>query len=198
MYCDLSRTTGSRPIPREVRPSCPKVPREPCALWPRWPSSTLTIGVLYLWLTTSLISGTKTGRARDKTESSKLRATASCAPRRQRPVLGPLSLCPLTVAVVALAMTGPRPPVQPHSLGCPGRLLRQTPEVCRGSLLGSWDLYTSLGAPRWEGQPFPGPITAAVQGFGGVAAGKAVISSLCLSLLRCHEPIPPCHQGPQI
>lgn len=28
---------------------------------------TLTIGVLYLWLTTSLISGTTTGRARDKT-----------------------------------------------------------------------------------------------------------------------------------
>lgn len=117
MYCDLSRTTGSRPIPREVRPSCPKVPREPCALWPRWPSSTLTIGVLYLWLTTSLISGTKTGRARDKTESSKLRATASCAPRRQRPVLGPLSLCPLTVAVVALAMTGPRPPCPATFLG---------------------------------------------------------------------------------
>lgn len=41
---------------------------------------TLTIGVLYLWLTTSLISGTKTGQARDKTESSPLRATQPGTP----------------------------------------------------------------------------------------------------------------------
>lgn len=47
---------------------------------PVWLRRILTIGVLYLWLTTSLISGTKTGQARDKTESSKLRATGSYSP----------------------------------------------------------------------------------------------------------------------
>lgn len=59
---------------------------------------TLTIGVLYLWLTTSLISGTKTGRARDKTESSTLRATQPGTPRAAAPgtrlLSLPLELCP--------------------------------------------------------------------------------------------------------
>lgn len=84
-------------------PFCPK----PCADWPARVDGTLTMGVLYLWLTTSLISGTKTGQARNKTESSKLRAVPS-SPRRRRPAQGPsLRAAPRAAAQAVSASVQP-------------------------------------------------------------------------------------------
>lgn len=87
--------------PKRVHPPVRRFPGSPVHSGLLWLRSILTIGVLYLWLTTSLISGTKTGRARDKTESSKLKATVPYSPRRQRLVPRSLPSCPLTVAVAA-------------------------------------------------------------------------------------------------
>lgn len=103
---------------------------------------TLTMGVLYLWLTTSLISGTKTGRARNKTESSKLRVVL-CSPRRWRPAQGPSLRAAPRAAARATAVSVQ--PLQEES-ACPQTL----PCGLHGSLLVTVTLPTSPGAPAWQ------------------------------------------------
>lgn len=85
----------------------PRSVRSPVQTWPVRVDGTLTMGVLYLWLTTSLISGTKTGRAKNKTESSKLRVVPS-SPRRRRPAQGPsLRAAPRAAAQAMAASVQP-------------------------------------------------------------------------------------------